>query len=321
MPGRRAFLLLVAFALGACLGAPAPTKPALKEASALKRKAALRYEVAGHPFPLPLVTGTVAGQPTVMLVDSGTNVHVLSGWLARRLALPLLPRGNRGADHVGQAIPAYRIEQPNVTVDGWGPLGTTTMLATEFPDVLEKLGIGAVVSPQQLAGEGDATLMDLARGELRSAWWDAASAELAKSGTELVRAEETRVCNDEDGSLKGLAFIVPVKVGSHDAQLLVDTGAVRSDVFATSLLGKELDARGATEIEPTYTVHGKVTTHELKGVRLVAGAFATAVDVDLVPGAPDRSCPRDGVLAMDVLRSCTLLFGRERMLGRCGAPR
>jgi hypothetical protein len=325
VPGARALLLLTALGLTACRGAPSPTTPpqsTAKEATALKRRATLRFEIAGRPFPLPLVAGTVAGHPTMMLVDSGSNVHVLSGWLARKLSLPLTPSGDRGADHVGQAITAYRIDRPSIAIEGWGPLDATTTLATEFPEVLEKLGIGALVSPQQLDEEGDATLMDLAKGELRSAWWDAASADLSMSGTELVRADRTRTCNDDDGTLKGLAFVVPATIDKHEAQLLVDTGAVRSDVFVTSALGKELEARGAADIEPTYTVKGKLSSQRLKGARLVAGAFATTVDVELLPGAPDRSCPRDGVLAVDVLRSCTLLFGRTRMLGRCaGATR
>ena len=42
-------------------------------------------------------------------------------------------------------------------------------------------------------------------------------------------------------------------------------------------------------------------------------------DVDLIQGASDPSCPRDGVIAMDVLRTCTLLLGRSRMFGRCSA--
>jgi hypothetical protein len=50
---------------------------------------------------------------------------------------------------------------------------------------------------------------------------------------------------------------------------------------------------------------------------VTAGSVATTIAVDLIQGVADSSCPRDGVLAMDVLKSCRLLFGRSRMLGRC----
>ncbi len=52
----------------------------------------------------------------------------------------------------------------------------------------------------------------------------------------------------------------------------------------------------------------------------MTGAFASTSDVDLIQGAADASCPRDGVLAMDVLRDCTLLLGRQKIYGRCLAP-
>jgi len=41
-------------------------------------------------------------------------------------------------------------------------------------------------------------------------------------------------------------------------------------------------------------------------------------DIDLVPGVSDPVCPRDGVVSMDALASCTLLLGRKQLRGRCG---
>jgi hypothetical protein len=41
-------------------------------------------------------------------------------------------------------------------------------------------------------------------------------------------------------------------------------------------------------------------------------------DIDLSPGAADPFCPRDGVVSMDVLRSCVLVLGKTSMAGRCG---
>jgi hypothetical protein len=325
----RGAALLLVLALEGCSGrarvAPSatPTESAPKEAAAapLTRRAALRYEIRGRPFPLPLVSGTIAGEPTLMLVDTGTNAHVIAGWLARRLALSMAERGDVGADHAGRSIPSYRVDRPEITIDGWGRLGASTALATEVPEALERLGIGAFISPQRLDEEGDATLVDLAKGELRSAWWDTASRELDRAGAELVRANRGRACEDDDGAVKGLAFVVPAVIEAHEAHLLVDTGAPRSDVFATSEPGRQLGGRVAARSETMYTTSGPILARVVKGARLAAGAFATTVDLDLIEGAPDASCPRDGVLAMDVLRSCALLFGGSRLLGRCAAAR
>jgi hypothetical protein len=283
------------------------------------RKAKLRYEIHGRPFPLPLVTGTIAGQPVLMLVDTGANSHVIAGWLARKLGLGMKKLGDIGTDHVGKTIATFRVEKPEIAIDDWGPLAPTPVLATEVPDVIEKLGIGAFISPQRLVEEGDSVVLDLAKGELRPAWWDEAHYELSASGVPLVIGE-ARACEETEGPIKGLAFVLPATVESQRVELLLDTGAQHSDVFTTSLAGQRLAAQSTVNKEPMYTASGKISARKLKGARVAAGSFAVTTDVDLIGGAADSSCPRDGVLAMDVLRSCALLLGRQRIYGRCAPP-
>lgn len=287
----------------------------------LTRRATLRYDIRGRPFPLPTVSGTIAGSPVSMLVDTGTNSHVVAGWLARKLALPARRLGDIGSDHVGKPIATDRIDDLEMTIDGWGPLSTTTVLATEVPDAFERLGIGALISPQRLDEEGDAVLLDLAKGELRSAWWEEARAELAAAGSTLVPPDQARACEENDGPVRGLAFVVPVTLDAHEARLLVDTGAQFSDVFTTSAVGQELARRSAPNTEAVYTVSGKVASRKRRGVRVTGGAFTTTAHIDLLEGAADTSCPRDGALAMDVLRSCALLLDRSQLYARCLPPK
>ncbi len=301
----------------------AAATPSGEGAKPLSRRAALRYEIHGRPFPLPIVSGTIAGQPVLMLVDTGANSHVIAGWLARKLNLPMKKLGDIGTDHVGKSISTYRIDKLEMAIDEWGPLGATTVLATEVPQVIEKLGIGAFISPQRLDEEGDAVLLDLTKGEIRSAWWDDAQYELSASGSSLVLTDpgQAHACEENDGPVRGLAFVVPATVETQKVQLLVDTGAQHSDVFTTSAAGQRLASQSMPNKEAMYTASGKISARKLKGAKVRTGAFAVTTDVDLIHGAPDTSCPRDGVLAMDVLRTCTLLFGRSRMHGRCTAPR
>src|SRR5262249_25480879 len=88
---------------------PAPAQFATAVASPLTRKATFRYEIRGRPFPLPVISGTIAGHDTLMLVDTGANSHVVAAWFARKIALPLNKVGDMGTDHVGKAIATYRI--------------------------------------------------------------------------------------------------------------------------------------------------------------------------------------------------------------------
>jgi hypothetical protein len=189
------------------------------------------------------VSGTISGQPVLMLLDTGANSHVIAGWLARKLALPMQKLGDVGTDHVGKSIATYRVDNPAIAIDDWGPLAVTTALATEVPSAIEKLGIGAFISPQRLDEEGDATMVDLAKGEIRAAWWDVAFGELSMQ--------------ENDGPVKGLAFVVPATIDAHEVELLVDTGAQHSDVFTTSPVGKTLAAQSATNGEPMYTPRGR----------------------------------------------------------------
>ncbi|CAN5925778.1 hypothetical protein BH11MYX4_BH11MYX4_54090 [soil metagenome] len=281
------------------------------------RLAKLKYEIHGRPFPLPLVSGTVAGQPVLMLVDTGANSHVIAGWLARKLGLGMKKLGDVGTDHVGKSIATFRVEKPDLAIDDWGALVPTPVLATDVPEVIEKLGIGVFISPQRLVEEGDAVVLDLVKGELRPALWDEAHYELSASGVPLVLPDQGRACEENEGPIKGLAFVVPATVDTQRVDLLVDTGAQHSDVFTTSAAGLRLAAQSTVNKEPMYTASGKISARKLKGARVTTGSFSVLTDVDLIAGTGDASCPRDGVLAMDVLRSCSLLLGRSKLYARC----
>lgn len=283
----------------------------------LTKRALLRFDIRGRPFPLPVVSGTIAGQPVLMLVDTGANSHVIAGWFARKVKLPMKRLGDIGTDHVGNSIATYRLDKVDIAIDDWGKLSSTTFLATEVPEVIEKLGIGAFISPQRLDEEGDSVVLDLAKGELRSAWFDEQQRAMGESGTPLFEVDSARTCDDSDGPIRGLAYVVPATIEAQKVSLLIDTGAQHSDVFASSTPGRELVEKSTLNKEAMYTASGKVQARTLRAAHITAGSVAVTSDVGLIQGAPDASCPRDGVLAMDVLRSCTLLLGRSKVYGRC----
>ncbi len=285
---------------------------------ATTRKTKLLYEISGRSFPLPIVTGTVAGHRALMLVDTGANSHVLSAWLARKLALPMRKLGDVGTDHVGKTIATYRVDEPKLAIDGWGTLSEGPALATEIPEVIEKLGIGAFISPQKLAEEGDAVVLDLPRGELRAVWWVDAIEELSSRGKPLVLGKDFRACQENEGPIRGLAFVVPAHVDGQAVRLLVDTGAQYSDVFTSSSAGKRLLPTSVKNREAMYTASGKISGRKIYRARVLTGEVEVTTDVDLIQGTADASCPRDGVLAMDVLGACAILLGRQKIFASCG---
>ncbi len=129
--------------------------------------------------------------------------------------------------------------------------------------------------------------------------------------------EPPRVCRDEDSPLRGLAFVVKAQIEGNDTELLVDTGAHHSDLLAQSKPGKAMRARSEPSKESVYAASGKVTPRTVHDAHIHVGALDVTRDVDLIPGAEDDFCPRDGVLAMDVLKKCVLTLDRQTVSGVC----
>ena len=282
------------------------------------RRATLRYNLNGRRFPLPLVRGTVAGTPTWMLVDTGANSHVVAGWLARQVGLPLRKLGDLGSDHAGRTIATFRVDHPQMVIEEWGALEDGPMLATEVPPLIEQLGIGAFISPQRLvAAEGEGVVLDFPASELRAVRYDDAVKKLGRGGSALA-PNGGRVCEDDASPIKGLAFVLPATVDGHAVDLLLDTGAQRSDLLLSSASGRALTPKSAANKEQLYAASGKMTSRTVKAANVTVGEWSMSTDVDLIPGAADPFCPRDGVVSMDVLRACVVVLGRRQMAGRCG---
>lgn len=293
---------------------PKPARPA--------RRARLEYEVEGRPFRLPVVRATVGGVPTLLLVDTGASSHVLTRWLAKKAKLPVDDQGDRSLDHAGREVASLRTSAPRLVVDGWGPLDDRPTLVIDVPEALERLGIGGFLSPQSLGG--GTVVLDLLRGELRDTTSPGeekgALAEWATfSRPEPKSLPDPVACADPSSVLPALTFVLPARIGDEAVSLLVDTGAQRTDLFATSPAGKSLAAR-AEPGEPVILAAGKVETKVLRATALTVGDVKAEVDVGILPGASTPSCPRDGVLGMDALRRCVLVIGQGTFHGRCLGP-
>ena len=306
---------------GATIAASIPspsTAPQEGAATDTTRRAVLRYELNGHKFPLPLVHGSIEGEPVWMLVDTGANSHVMASWIARKVGLSMHALGGIGSDHTGRAVNAYTVRRPRIVIDEWGPLGADAMLVTDVPEPIARIGIGAFVSPQWLAAQGDAVVLDLSAGEMHIARWLDASRELDARGGRDLAPTGARLCEDSASTIKGLAFVLAASVDGHPVELLLDTGAHRTDLLTTSKAGRALATRAKPNREQVYAASGLVHTTAVPGAQVRIGNWAMTSELDLVSGVADPSCPRDGVVAMDALDSCTLLLGRKRFRGRCG---
>ena len=315
LPPVRSFALAACGSIVLACGAsrPAPiASPAAEAAHPLRapRRFPIAYALEGRPFPLPIARVTVAGVPTLALVDSGANSHVIAGWLARKAGLSTVVMGDMGTDHTGSPIATRRAPRGQIAIESWGPLPDAPALVTEVPEAVARLGIGVFLSPQQLASERYPVLLDLRERELREAP-DEADFRSISRGASALTALPARACIDEESPLLGRVFVVRGKVRGESVDLLLDTGAQHTDVLASSAAGKALAPLSAAGSDAVYAASGKVSTRTVQQASVAIGEVAAVVDVDIIAGQQDPFCPRDGVVAMDVLSRCAMLF-RDR---------
>lgn len=287
-------------------------------ASAPRRRAKIRTEVGEAPFPAPLVDVIVAGHPTTMIVDTGASHHVIAEWLAHEVSVPLTLLGDRATDHAGRPIKISRAENVSFSISGYGSLEVPLLLVTPLPDHLQHLGIGGVLSPQLLAGEGHAVLLDFRGGFMSEEAPEDAARRLDAAGGALA-ITNVRACG---GATEGSVLLVDTTIEGQPATLKIDSGAERSSLLQTSAAGKTLLARALAAKKTTtgLAAAGAFTAHTVEDSKIKIGDLETIVDINLDPGRSSPSCSSDGFLGLDILRTCTLLIQGNKTIGRC-SPR
>lgn len=305
---RKGVLVALVLAVGCGGAAKGPVVAAAPhEAAHTPRRIPLAYSLRGRNFPLPIAKVTVGGVPSLALVDTGANSHVIAGWLARKAKLSTASMGDVGVDHAGHSIDTRRAPHPSIVVEGWGELADAETLVTDVPDAIARLGIGLFLSPQQLASPGTPVVFDLQERELRESAGDDDLEETVRGLVKLT-TKPARGCIDDDSAVPSRAYVVSAQINGLAAELLLDTGAARTDLLVLSSAGKALLPKSEPNKEPIYAASGAVTSRTSRAALVEVGDVHRTVDVDLLPGKLDPFCPRDGVLAMDVLASCALVF-------------
>lgn len=278
------------------------------------RRVGLLFEIRGRAFPSPLVKAKVNDVPALFMVDTGANCHMLTGWFARKAGVSASAIPDKGTDHAGKTIETRLAEHVKIGILDWGELPEGPVPVVEVPDILERLGIGGFVSPQQLATDELSVVLDLDGGVMH----------VAKAGSEATLLPgrklgdgAARACLDDASPLKNKSYVVRGTADGKAVDLLVDTGAGTTDILSSSGAGKALITRAGDTKDDVYAASGKVKPRTVKGVKVALGEVTTTLDVSLLPGEKDEFCPRDGVVGMDLLKHCTLIFGPRSMRGTC----
>ena len=269
----------------------------------------------GRTFPSPLVRGTVNGHETVFIVDTGAQVSVVDAVLAREAAI-VVAEGGAAQDPSGAAVPMQKTAAPNFVIDGLGPLPNRPTAVIAIPEILTKLGIGAILSPQMIATDGHQIVIDFARRELRID--DAAAA--SKISERVFDLGPIRVCRYDDKGFGAASLIARAVIDGVPTAVEIDTGASNTFVVADSNIGKKLAERTDGDRKKSVTAAGELETARFESVAATLGEFSVTGPLMTMPGQRSSACGYEGRVGIDRLRTCTLVIAEREARGTCTKP-
>ncbi len=111
----------------------------------------------------PLVAGSVGGIDTLLVLDTGSDVHILTKELVDELGLDV-EAGEEGVDHSGATMPSWSVADVPFALGG-AELMLREIVSIPAPGPFPPKGIGGILSPQHLHPTA-VVVIDLAADEL-----------------------------------------------------------------------------------------------------------------------------------------------------------
>jgi hypothetical protein len=113
----------------------------------------IRFEAEnGDPLHAPVVLATIGAIHTRLILDTGSDVHLLTAELAGASGLPLTTV-DEGTDHAGSSLNSWLVGNVPVAFDEASSPGTIELrgvVAIPAPAAFLDHGIGGILSPQRL---------------------------------------------------------------------------------------------------------------------------------------------------------------------------
>lgn len=247
----------------------------------------------------PLVAGSIGGVEARFVLDTGSDVHILTKELVDDLGLPCTP-GEDGVDHSGTTMPSWAVADVTLAL---GRLAVTLdeLVSIPAPEPFHDRGIGGIVSPQRLHPAA-VCVIDLARDELILVEGDDATvvAWLEQRTPELTTLSLVR--DESFGSV-----VVPGAVRPFaELPTLLNTGGKRTEFSRGAVPGL---AHGSAE-----RLGGGVSGAAVIGAGAGAQVLLVGGQEMRVAGLAVRETMHDpqGIVGMDVLRGTVLACAADR---------
>jgi hypothetical protein len=248
----------------------------------------------------------VAGVPTWLLVDTGAYEHALTPELVASAGLAPPPSRARIFGGAGVEVPLHRAV--SMSFPGLGALVAGRALELPLAD-LDACGTGGVLSPSRLETADRAVVLDLGGRSLRRVPKDGAlDARDEGAGGVMVRRAA------RDGYE---AFTTTATVAGVTTRLELDTGACCTAIRARTTAGVRLVLEAeAPTLERPRALDGAAAIGRVRGARVRIGEVERITDAWLLEGESQPGSA-DGVVGIDVLAGCTLVFHDGLLDARC----
>jgi hypothetical protein len=263
-------------------------------------------------FARPMLHVHAFGRTRRMLVDTGAFAHVM-GPTAAGVSPGVLSQGEIiSSDETGRPVVGIRMSAADLVLKGWPPLAGEVWVSSWVERNYRGKGrdltdphFDGVFAPITMAGSDRVVILDFAEGTMSTGTWKDADDRLAAAELALT---PSRVSLDG-----GSMLIVPVVVDGRPVRVALDTGATSSVLFVPR--GDDVPSnvtRTRTPERMMAVQAGEVQT------RLRFSLIERLEPLALYQSSESAGGSRfDGLLGMDVLRSCILAFDRESLSARC----
>jgi hypothetical protein len=247
----------------------------------------------------PAAPGTIGGIETLFVLDTGSDVHILTKELVDRLGLAVEP-GEEGVDHSGATMPSWSVEETALTLDGLDVV-LREIVSIPAPRPFPALGIGGILSPQRLHPTA-VTVIDLLHDELLLV--DPEAEELVR-WLEARSPELSTLSLDRDPSFPSLVVRGISVRPFAELPTLLNTGGKRTEFSRQAVPGLV----GGVEERLGGGVSGADVMGSTAGARVLEAA-GREVHVSELAVREIMQGPQ-GMIGIDVLRGTVLAFSGD----------
>ena len=268
--------------------------------------------MAAKGFPSPLVKARIAAHEALFIVDSGASVNVLADWYAKVAKIPTTTATGAATGAGGKTTAVQTAHRLRGHWSNGQAFTLKEAIVVAFPPIFETLHLAGLMSPQLLAPEGTAAVLDLKIPSLKFKLFARSMSDLHLSQPIKVPQQ---VCRNPDSQFVNRLYLAPVATAGVTDLVQIDTGATKTIFSVDSNIAHAIETN--SELGPrSEGLGGEVNGQRMvRNVQLLRGGKTVALNPSI--GAVTAPCDAKGLLGMDALRSCLLVLGNSEMAFSC----